>query len=446
MARITRRHMTRDNREVIEDGIRKGISARSIARRINFSASSVTREVKNHRTVKYPRKNSGIRAASKCVHFSNCQLSGSACKRCSTKFTTCKKCRTRVCALQCEYFEFKLCPITLKWPYVCPKDCKKRSGCNYPKFFYDAGDADITYRKTLSESRTGAFTTEEELERINKIVVPLSKQGQSFEAIWASHAEKLPICVRSAYNYQEKGLIGLSSVDMPRKVRLLPKKAKACYVRDRVNRDTRTYKDFCSLSVRDQARVVQGDSVVGLQSNSKDILTLHIVSTKFQFHLLKEHGSAQATVAWFDALEKYLGSRSAFENIFGILLLDRGVEFDNWKDMESSCLEPGKRRCRVFYCDPMRSNQKSQAERNHEQLRRIFPKGRSDFDKLSIWDVAICSSHINSYPLASLTGRCSFEMAADTLPPQLLTALGLERVPADEVVLKPYLMSHAVKQ
>lgn len=38
----------------------------------------------------------------------------------------------------------------------------------------------------------------------------------------------------------------------------------------------------------------------------------------------------------------------------------------------------------------MRSNHKSQAERNHEQLRCILPKGRSDFDRLSAWDVAVC--------------------------------------------------------
>lgn len=94
----------------------------------------------------------------------------------------------------------------------------------------------------------------------------------------------------------------------------------------------------------------------------------------------------------------------------------------------------------------MRSNQKSQAERNHEQLRRILPKGRSDFDRLSIWDVAVCASHVNSYPLASLGGRCPLEVAKDIVPSGLLTALGVERVPADEVILKPYLMRHAVRQ
>ena len=61
MAKETGKHMTRENREVIEDGIRKGDSARLIARRIGFSPSSVTREVKNHRSIRYPKKGSGPR-------------------------------------------------------------------------------------------------------------------------------------------------------------------------------------------------------------------------------------------------------------------------------------------------------------------------------------------------------------------------------------------------
>lgn len=67
----------------------------------------------------------------------------------------------------------------------------------------------------------------------------------------------------------------------------------------------------------------------------------------------------------------------------------------------------------------MISNQKSQAERNHEQLRRILPKGRSDFDALSNTDVALCCSHANSYPLATLGGKCAFEQVEGLVPKAL---------------------------
>lgn len=79
--------------------------------------------------------------------------------------------------------------------------------------------------------------------------------------------------------------------------------------------------------------------------------------------------------------------------------------------MERSCLVEGARRDRVFYCDAMQSSQKARAERNHERLRRILPKGRSDFDALSVWDVAVCASHVNSNPLARASCKCPFEVA-----------------------------------
>ena len=80
------------------------------------------------------------------------------------------------------------------------------------------------------------------------------------------------------------------------------------------------------------------------------------------------------------------------------ILTDRGSEFSDPLAIERSCLEPGKRRCRVFYCDPLAPGQKGACERNHSELRRILPKGRSDFDAPTCADLAVAASHVNSYP------------------------------------------------
>lgn len=450
MTRKKGKHLSRENREVIEAGIRSRDSARAIAKRIDASPSTVTREVRAHRTVKAKKASPADKASAKCALYATCQASGSACVGCSTKFTNCKRCKTRRCWLSCPDFEPRMCEETERWPYVCPEGCPKRGWCGLPKCSYDAGDADAAYRETLSQSRSGICCTQEELDGMNAIVVPLAKQGQSFEAIWAEHAGELPVCVRSAYKYQELGAVGLASPDMPRKARLLPRKRPGAggAKRERVDRTGRTYDDFKELPVADQVRVVQGDSVEGFERNGSDILSLHLVAHAFQIYLKKPVKASPApVVAWLDAIERELGSPGAFEEVFGVLLVDRGSEFDDWAGMERSCLVEGARRCRVFYCDEMSSNQKSQAERNHERLRRILPKGRSDFDKLSAWDVAVCCSHVNSYPLARKSGAFRpIEAAAVVIPQRLLDALGIERVPADEVTLKPYLMAHAVEQ
>lgn len=438
------RHLTKANREVIEDGLRAGRSARRIAAMAGVSPSTVTREVKANRTVIELKRRRGICLASRCVRYADCQRSGSACAGCSTKLTTCKRCMARVCIDRCPDFERKMCPTTERWPYVCPDACPRRGGCGYPKCRYDAADADAAYRARLSSSREGANLTDAELESMRALVGPLVRRGQSFEAIWAAHADELPCGVRTAYSYQAKGLLGLADPHLPRKARLRKRSEPKPPGRERVDRSGRTYGDFEGLPIAERARVVQLDSVVGLQRNSHDVMSVHIAARAFQIYLYKGHGSPTAVVAWLDAIERSMGSPEAFEAAFGVMLCDRGVEFDDWEGMERSCLEPGARRCRVFYCDAMNSNQKSQAERNHQQLRRILPKGRSDFDALSAYDVAVCCSHVNSYPSAGRGGRCPFELLGDLLPQALLDDLGLARVPADEVTLRPDLMAHAV--
>ena len=104
--------------------------------------------------------------------------------------------------------------------------------------------------------------------------------------------------------------------------------------------DGGTYDDFCELPLEDKVRVVQGDSVEGYSWNSTDILSLHVVARTFQLYLKKDKASPAAVVTWLDVIERALGSPEAFEEIFGVLLFDRGTEFDDWAGMERSCRRP----------------------------------------------------------------------------------------------------------
>lgn len=116
---------------------------------------------------------------------------------------------------------------------------------------------------------------------MNEIAVPLAKQGQSLEAIWASHGDELPVCARAEYRHQGPAAIGLTSLGMPRKARLLPRKRPDAggARRERVDRTGRTYDDFLGLPVEDRVRVVQGDSVEGFEWNESDVLSLHFVAS-----------------------------------------------------------------------------------------------------------------------------------------------------------------------
>lgn len=440
-----RKHMDKDSRVAIEEGVYNGDSCRSIAKAAGVSPSTVTREIRNNRTIRERPRRDGAKLAVRCERYRSCEHVGRACEGCKTAYVRCRDCRTHSCIDTCPDFAPRMCPATERWPHVCPRPCPKSRHCTYPKVRYRAEEAQASHRLRLKSSREGVDLTEEQLAAVNGVVAPLVRRGHSFEAICAEHPE-LGVCARTLYNYQAAGILETSDIELPRKARVRPRKRKKEKGRPRVDRTGREHSDFLALPDDERARAVQGDSVEGRAGNRRDVLSLHLVARKFQLYLLKDHGDPAATVHAIDRVERAMGSRGRFAAAFGTLLLDRGVEFDDFGGIEDSCLEPGERRCRVFYCDAQESNQKSQCERNHEQLRRILPKGRTDMDMLSDADVAACCSHVNSYPLGSLGGVSPIDNLGALVPPEALAALGVRRLDPDEVVLRPSLVPHAVEQ
>ena len=94
---------------------------------------------------------------------------------------------------------------------------------------------------------------------------------------------------------------------------------------------------------------------------------------------------------------------------------------------------------RVFYCDPMASWQKGRLEKNHEFIRYIIPKGTT-FAGLDQEQVTLITNHINSVARASLNGCTPFELALLLIDRKLLDLCQLERIPANQVILKPSLL------
>lgn len=131
----------------------------------------------------------------------------------------------------------------------------------------------------------------------------------------------------------------------------------------------------------------------------------------------------------------------------GILLPGRGAGPGGFEGLGRSMLEPGRRRCRVFWRDPQEPNQKPECERSHEQLGRILPKRHADMDAPTDAGAAPACSHASSCPLAGMQDICPFGELGELAPAAALARPGVVRLPPDEVVLKPPLLRHAyVKQ
>lgn len=75
----------------------------------------------------------------------------------------------------------------------------------------------------ISESRSGILATEGELARLNAILVPLVKQGQSIHQIYLTHKDELMCSEKTLYNYVDGCLFDIRNIDLPRKVKYRPR-------------------------------------------------------------------------------------------------------------------------------------------------------------------------------------------------------------------------------
>ena len=115
------KHLTLEDREVIEDGIRDGKSCRAIAKRLHVSPSTVSREVEANRKATLTKRKD-FKPGRNCKRFNECEEIGTACASCSTYKTRCRSCRTRKCVDLCGKFELRECPETRGWPWTCPPE------------------------------------------------------------------------------------------------------------------------------------------------------------------------------------------------------------------------------------------------------------------------------------------------------------------------------------
>lgn len=61
-----------------------------------------------------------------------------------------------------------------------------------------------------------------ELERINALITPLVKNGQSIHQIYESNRDELMRSEKTLYNYIDACLLDVRNIDLPRKVKYRP--------------------------------------------------------------------------------------------------------------------------------------------------------------------------------------------------------------------------------
>ena len=142
-------HLVSEERRIIETGIRHGSTKTAIARTIGKDNSTVGKEIKLHRKLKYK------------------------------------------CTLPRECANYKHC-----------NGCSNYSRCRFDKYIYDPADAQREYETTLVDSRSGYNITTQEAKALGEKIKPLLKQGLSPFAILQAHPE-IGLSEKMLYTYIE---------------------------------------------------------------------------------------------------------------------------------------------------------------------------------------------------------------------------------------------------
>lgn len=386
------KHLTPEERKEIEECLDKRMTFKAIGRLISKDPTTVSYEIKHHRA---EHRNS---------------------------FVT----------------DEGTCPELLHAPFVC-NGCPKKhsSSCHYTRHYYRANIAQSEYKCLLTEAREGIPLNKQEFYETDRIITEGLKKGQHIYHIM-TNSPKITCSKSTVYRHFQKGYYSASVLDLPRAVKFKPRKShKIDYVPAGV-KIGRTYDDFVDyIADNHLERHVELDTVIG-RIGGKVIMTVHFTSCNFMIGLLMDNKSAAEGASRFSALKNRLRMAGvSIPALFDVLLCDNGGEFADVFSFEDD--DKGNREIPLFFCDPMRSSQKPQIEKNHTLFRDIVPKG-SSFDDFTQETVNLIFSHVNSVSRSIYRGKTPFDLFSFLYDEHFASLMGIRRIPPEQVVQSPALL------
>ncbi len=157
------------------------------------------------------------------------------------------------------------------------------------------------------------------------------------------------------------------------------------------------------------------DTVVGKQTNRKNLLVFTERKTRFEIiEVLKYHTEDEVRKA-LDRIEKRLGNM--FYLIFKSITVDNGAEFKDHVTMQKALYRKDQR-TDIYYCHPNCPHERGGNECQNKLIRRWFPKG-SDFDRTVTRNGAkAVEDWMNNYPrgvLGGLTPNICFQQELEAM-------------------------------
>lgn len=409
------KHLTYEDRLIIQQELENSTSLHKIAQRLRKSDSTISREIiRNRYQVKASASHTVL-----CARVNLCAMVSLCSNDCSR--TSCANCAEVYHSTRCPDYQPRYCTRLTKAPHCC-NGCPQWEAktCRDVKFRYDAKRAQVVADDLLSEPRKGVSMQPEELQYLNNLVSPQRLNSQSAHVVSTTSKDKLPCCERTLYNYVDKCLLTARNLDILCRVRFKARyKHKARTASDAEFAMGRTYKDFKAYMEKNPDVPVCKMNTVDGRPGGKALLTLILIRCNLMTAILIERNTQDCVIEALDGLCTAMGT-TPFRRLCGVILTDRGSEFRNTYGDEHD--PNGKLRTHVFYCDPYYFWQKGSMEKNHEFIHQILPKNPS-FNWLTPSYVDRMGSHVNSYSRVQLNDKSPLEVAEFLTEKQLFADL-----------------------
>lgn len=328
------------------------------------------------------------------------------------------------------------CPLLNKAPFVCNGCPKRRQNCGYKKIFYLAKQAQKQYEQTLVEAREGTPLNSKTFWEMDKVISDGVKKGQHIYHILKTH--NLDVSSSIVYRHIRKGYLSIAPIDLARAVKFKERRKSKLPSIPKEAKKGRSYEDFLNyLALNQLDSWLEMDTVMG-RMGGKVLLTFNLSFCNFIFARLLDNKTAlEVTKHLYDIKNTLHQADKDFFQLFPVILTDNGREFARVDDIEMDV----RGECKLFFCDPNRSDQKGRIEKNHTLIRDILPKGTS-FDNLTQEDINLVCSHVNSVKRAALNGKSAYELFAFTYGEEIPKLLGISKIPAEDVCQSSTLLQH----
>lgn len=235
------------------------------------------------------------------------------------------------------------------------------------------------------------------------VIGEIEAKGLQFEA---------KICTKTLYNYIDRGdvFLNLTNKDLPVKRELKKRDYKKIKIAHKNLKGTSIEERPAEIDDRKEYGHWEMDCVVGKRGGRGAVLLVLSERSIREEIIIKLPGKTQeAVVAALDKIEiKYKGK---FKEKFKTITVDNGSEFLNYKGIEGSKIDIGKKRVKVYYAHPYSSWERGTNENINKLIRRFIPKG-TEIDNISESRIKQIEDWINNYPRRIFGYKSARDMAA----------------------------------